>query len=69
MGGSPNVLLGMPGLRQVRVFRCVDDVVFRHIIIARPAEWLDRRMLIECQNARKEEEYHQPTCPVPFSTL
>ena len=40
-------MLGMPGLRQVRIFCSVDDVVFRHVIIARATEWLDRCMLIE----------------------
>ena len=69
MDMNPNVLLGMPGLRQVGVLRSVDDVVFRHVIIPRVAEWLDRCMLIKCQKARKEEEVDEPTCPVPFSTL
>jgi hypothetical protein len=64
-------LLGMPGLRQVRVFRSVDDVVIRHVIIARATEWLDRCMLIEHQKCKKgrEDRRTYSTCPVPFSTL
>ncbi len=66
---SPNVLPSMPGLRQVRVFCGVDDVVFRNIIIASAAEWLHRCMLIERQIREMEIDVTKPTCPVPFSTL
>jgi hypothetical protein len=46
-------LLGMPGLRQARIFCSVDDVTVRDVIIAGAAEWLDRCMLIDRQNVRK----------------
>jgi len=45
-----DVLLGMPGLRQVRIFCSVNDVMVRDVIIAGAAEWFDRCMLIERQN-------------------
>jgi hypothetical protein len=48
MSRTLNVLFGMPGLWQVRVFCSVDDVVIRNVIIAGAAEWLDGRMLIKC---------------------
>jgi hypothetical protein len=46
-------LLGMPGLRQARIFCSVDDVTVRDVIIAGAAEWLDRCMLIGRQNVRR----------------
>jgi hypothetical protein len=39
--------------RVAQVFRSVDNVVLRHVIIARAAEWLDRCTLIEVKSARK----------------
>lgn len=46
-------MFGVPRLRQLWVFRCVDDVFFRHVIIARVAKWLDGRVLVKVSNARK----------------
>jgi hypothetical protein len=44
----------VPGLRQLGVFCGVDNVIFRHVIIARVAERLDRCMLFErASNPRK----------------
>ena len=62
-------MLGMPGLRQVRIFCSVDDVNVGDVIIAGAAEWLDRCMLIERQIVRKKESSHELTCLVPLSTL
>jgi len=49
-------LLGVPGLWQLGVFCSVDDVLFRHVIIAGVAKWLDRCVLIEPSSARKEKK-------------
>ena len=51
--GCPNVLLGMPGLRQLRILCSVDDITFRDVIIVGAAEWLDRCMLRERQKCKK----------------
>jgi hypothetical protein len=45
--GSPNVLLGVPSLRELGVLCGVSDVLFRHGIITRAAKWLNGAVLID----------------------